>query len=168
MSAMHQERALMQAGELRQHSNFGKGQMAAADYTVEPNLVLSSNNVGGMAGSLGGLLPGVLGGIASAVGGHMKFKDAQSILTLVDNRSGIQVAAAEGSASASNAGAFLGAFGSRAGGTLSAYTKTPEGKVIVGSMTDAYINMVKAVKSYRAQESSSPHGHGTGGSLRVN
>ena len=168
MNAMRQERALMQGGELRRHSNFGKGQMAAADYTVNPNLVISSNNVGGIGGSLGGLLPGMLGSIASSVGGHMKFKDAQSILTLVDNRSGVQVVAAEGSASASNAGAFLGALGSRAGGSLHAYTKTPEGKVIVGSMTDAYINMVKAVKSYKAQESASPHGHGTGGSLRVN
>jgi len=158
----------MQSGELRRHSNFGKGQMAAVDYTVEPNLVLSSNNVDGIGGSLGGLLPGVFGSIASSIGGHMKFKEAQSILTLVDNLSGIQVAAAEGSASASSAGAFLGAFGSRGGGTLSAYTRTPEGKVIVGSMSDAYNNMVKAVKNYKAQESAGPHGHGTGGSLRVN
>jgi len=111
--------------------------MAATDYTVEPNLVLSSNNVGGIGGSLGRLLPGIFGSIASSSGGHMKFKEAQSILTLVDNRSGIQVAAAEG-------------------------------KVIVGSMSDAYNNMVKAVKNYKAQESAGPHGHGTGGSLRVN
>jgi len=172
MSAMHQERALMQSGELRQKSHFGKGQMAAADYTVEPNLIFNSNNSGGLGGAVGGaigrLLPGSWGSVAAGIGGHMKFKEAQSILTLIDNRSGIQVAAAEGSASANSAGAMLGAFGSRAGGTLSAYTRTPEGKVIVGSMTDAYNNMVKAVKNYKAQESASPNGHGTGGSLRVN
>jgi len=167
MGAMTRERELMQSGELRQHSSFGKGQMAAADYTLEPNLIFSSNDVGGIGGAVGGLLPGSWGSIGSALGGKMKFKDAQSILTLIDNRSGIQVAAAEGSASASSAGGLLGMFGGGAGGVLGAYTKTPEGKVIVGSMTDAFNNMIKAVKNYKAQESASPYGHGTGGSLQV-
>jgi len=168
MDAMARERGLMDAGELRKHSNFGKGQMAAADYTLEPNIILSSNDVGGIGGTLGGLLPGAYGSIAGSVGSKMKFKESQSILTLIENRSGIQVAVAEGSASATDAGGLLGMLGASGGGTLSAYTKTPEGKVIVGSITDAYNNLVKAVKSYKAQESASSNGHGTGGSMKVN
>src|SRR3546814_15137853 len=46
------ERGLMDSGELRQHSNFGGGQMVAADYTLEPNIILSSNDVGGIGGRL--------------------------------------------------------------------------------------------------------------------
>jgi len=168
MNAMARERGLMDSGELREHSNFGKGQMAAADYTLEPNIILSSNDVGGIGGTLGGMLPGSWGSIGADIGGKMKFKDSQSILTLIENRSGIQVASAEGSASAKDAGGLLGMLSGGGGGALSAYTKTPEGKVIVGSITDAYNNLVKAVKSYKAQESASPYGHGTGGSLQVN
>src|SRR3546814_1115046 len=106
------------SGELRQHSNFGGGQMVAADYTLEPNIILSSNDVGGIGGRLAGMLGGSLGSIASSVGGDMKFKESQSILTLIDNRNGIQVAAAEGSASASDAGGLLDLIGASGGGSL--------------------------------------------------
>ena len=54
------------------------------------------------------------------------------------------------------------------GGALSAYKKTPEGKVVVGSMTDAFNNLVRATKNYQAQEATGPHGMGTGGKLKVN
>ena len=65
-------------------------------------------------------------------------------------------------------GGLLGVFGGGAGGILSGYTKTPEGKVVVGAMTDAFNQLVRVVKNYRPQESSGPQGHGTGGSLKVN
>ena len=169
MSAMKQERELMNSGELRQQSNFGKGQMAAADYTITPNMVFSSNDTGGLGGALGGLIPGRSGRIVGGAlaGAKVQFQEAQSVLMLVDNRSGIQVAAAEGSASSKNVSGLLGMIGPGAGGALAGYTKTPEGKLIVGAMTDAFNNMVKAVKSYEAQESAGPGGHGTGGSLEV-
>ena len=38
MNNMMQERALSQSGEMRGGSNFGKGQMAAADYTMSPTI----------------------------------------------------------------------------------------------------------------------------------
>jgi len=57
--------------------------------------------------------------------------------------------------------------GGGAGGVLGGYTKTPEGKVVVGAMTDAFNNLVKAVRNYKAQESSGPMGHGSGGRLEV-
>jgi len=45
------------------------------------------------------------------------------------------------------------------------YTNTPEGKVIASAFADAYNNLVKAAKSYKAQEVRG--GLGTGGRLGV-
>src|SRR3546814_17058944 len=95
MDAMARERGLMDTSELRQHSNFGGGQMVAVDYTLEPNIILSSNDVGGIGGRLAGMLGGTIGSIASSVGGDMKSKESQRILTLIDNCNGIQVAEEE-------------------------------------------------------------------------
>lgn len=89
------------------------------------------------------------------------------MLTLTDNRSTVQVATAEGSAKGMDLGAISGLFGSSAGGVLGAYTKTPEGKVIVGAMLDSYNNMIKAVRNYTPQAASGAAGHGTGGKLQV-
>ncbi|HWP20489.1 MAG TPA: hypothetical protein VNO84_15260 [Burkholderiaceae bacterium] len=95
MRNMRQERALADSGELRQGSHLGKGQMVAADYTMSPSVTFSQKGTGG----LGGLVGGRVGGVLAAVGGGVKFNDASTMLTLIDNRSGVQVAAAEGSAS---------------------------------------------------------------------
>jgi curli biogenesis system outer membrane secretion channel CsgG len=65
-------------------------------------------------------------------------------------------------------GGVFGMLEGSAGGALSAYKKTPEGKVVVASMTDAFNNLVQAVKNYEAQEATGPHGMGTGGKLKVN
>ena len=46
--SLTRERQLQAAGELRKHSNFGKGQMVAADYTVTPTLIFHDNNTGGV------------------------------------------------------------------------------------------------------------------------
>lgn len=163
MNSMMRERDLMDSGELRKQSNFGKGQMVAADYTVTPTLIFQDNDMGGAAGAVGGLF----GSVGAAVGGAMKSAGAQSMMTLVDNRSGVQVAVAEGSGSSMDVGGVFGMLGSHAGGALSAYQRTPQGKVIVAAMTDAFNNMVKATKMYRPQEAAGPQGHGTGGKLKV-
>lgn len=159
-----EERQLQASGELRQGSNFGKGQMVSANYTMTPSLIFSDRNSGGIGGAIGGLIGGSLG---AALGGNVNVKTAQSVLTLADNRSTVQVAAAEGSAQGMDLGAISGLFGSSAGGVLSAYTKTPEGKVIVGAMLDSYNNMIRAVRNYKLQAASGPLGHGTGGKLQV-
>ncbi|MCZ2089406.1 MAG: peptidoglycan-binding protein, partial [Burkholderiales bacterium] len=39
MGAMARERQLMQSGEMRGGSNFGKGQMVASDYALSPEIV---------------------------------------------------------------------------------------------------------------------------------
>ena len=87
------------------------------------------------------------------------------MLTLVDNRSGVQLGAAEGSASKTDFGAWSSVFGSRAGGSLGGYTNTAEGKVLAGAFADAYNQLVTSLRSYRAQEVRG--GLGTGGRLGV-
>lgn len=165
MANMMQERQLQESGELRQGSKFGKGQMVSADYSLSPSITFSDNNTGGVAAGLGGLLGGKLGGVVGAVAGNLKFKEASTLLTLVDNRSGVQLAASEGSAKNMDFGAVGTLFGGGGGAGLGGYTNTPEGKVIVAAFTDSYNNMVRAVKSYKAQEVKG--GLGAGGQLKV-
>lgn len=160
---IERERALMDSGELRGQSNFGKGQLVAADYTIIPSLVFSDNNAGGVGAAIGGLF----GSVGALLGGSLKFADAQSVMTLTENRSGVQVAAAEGSARGTSFAGGIGAIGGGLGGALGGYTKTAEGKVIVGAMMDAFNTLVKSTKNYRAQTVNSPGGLGSGGALKV-
>jgi hypothetical protein len=95
----------------------------------------------------------------------MSAKESSTMLTLVDNRSGVQLAAAEGSARNMDFGFLGGLFGGALGGVGGGYSNTAEGKVIVAAFTDSYNNMVKAVRSYKAQEVKG--GLGTGGHLGV-
>lgn len=98
MQNMNTERALQQSGEMRGGSNLGKGQMVAADYTMNPSIQFSQNT-GGMGGALGG------------------FSGA------------------------------LGVAGAIAGG----YSNSPEGKLIIAAFADSYNQLVRVVRSYKAQ-----------------
>jgi curli biogenesis system outer membrane secretion channel CsgG len=163
MNNMMQERALEQSGEMRSGSSFGKGQMVAADYSLTPSINFSENT-GGAGASLAGFLPGTLGKVG-ALAGNVKFKEASTTLLMVDNRSGVQLAAAEGQASKTDFGAWGGLFGGAGAAGLGGYTKTPEGKVIAGAFADAFNQMVIAVRNYKAQEVKG--GLGKGGGLSV-
>jgi len=167
MNSMKQERNLDRSGESREGSNFGKGQMVAADYALNPTINFSARDTGGISGALGGLTSklGSFGAAAGAVAGSLKFREASTVLTLVDNRSGVQLAAAEGSSSKTDFGAWGGVFGGGGAAGMGGYTNTPEGKVIAGAFADAYNNLVKAAKNYKAQEVRG--GLGTGGRLGV-
>ncbi|MDF1485599.1 peptidoglycan-binding domain-containing protein [Ramlibacter sp. H39-3-26] len=164
MNAMGRERALMQSGEMRQGSNFGAGQMVASDYGLSPEIIFQNNNAGGGSAAIGGLIGGRAGGVLGALGGSMNTKEASALLTLVDNRSGVQVAASEGSASKTDFGAMGSLFGSSAGGALGGYSNTAEGKVISAAFMDAFNQMVRALRSYKAQ---SVQGQGLGGGGRL-
>ncbi len=156
------ERSAAKSGELRQNSNFGSGQMVAADYSMTPTLIFSDQNTGGVGAAVGS----VFGRVGALIGGTLKFQQAQAVLTMVDTRSSVQVAAAEGSASGTNYGALLGRLGSSTLVGLGAYTKTPEGKVIVGAFVDAFNNLVSASRNYQPQGTAGEMG--TGGDLKVN
>ncbi len=164
LDAAMTERDLYESGELRDNNDFSKGQMAAADYALKPTMIFRDNNTGGVGGAIGGLF----GSVGAAVGGALNYKQAQALLTLVDNRSTVQVAAAEGSAKGFDVAGFGGRLGTKTLAGLSAYTKTPEGKVVVGALFDAYNNMVIGLRNYNPQESATGQGHGSGGALQVN
>ncbi len=146
MGNMMQERALAQSGELQQGSNIGKGQMAVADFIVNPNVVFSESNAGGLGGALGGLLGGRAGLVAGAVAGGVKFKQAETSMLLVDSRSGIQVAAATGSAEKADFALGGALFGGGAAGGFGGYSNTNEGKMIVASFVDNWNNIVRNIR----------------------
>jgi hypothetical protein len=156
MANMMQERALAQSGEARAGSNMGRGQMVAADYTMSPSIQFSGKTG---AGGLGAFLPG----IASVVAAGVSSNEASTTLLLIDNRSGVQISAAEGTGRNFDFNIF-GAFGGL-GAAGGGYSNTPQGKVIVTAFADSYNQMVKALRDYRAQTVKG--GLGTGGRLGV-
>ncbi len=149
MQNMMQERALASGGQMQSDQNIGKGQMVAADFIVTPSVVFSENNAGGMGGALGGLLGrfGGAGAVVGAVAGGLKFKEAQTSMLLADTRSGIQVAAAEGSAKQTDFNLGGAVFGGGGGAALGGYTNTNEGKVITASFLDNWNNIVRAIRN---------------------
>lgn len=161
MNNMNQERALRDSGELREGSKMQKGQMVAADYTLNPTITFSQKGTGGLGGFLGAFGGGVVGAIA----GSIKFNDASTMLVLVDNRSGVQLAAAEGSSRNTDLNLFGGLFGGGAAGGAGGFTNTPEGKIVVAAFIDSYNQMVRALRDYKAQEVKG--GLGKGGKLKV-
>jgi hypothetical protein len=143
MRNMMQERQLASGGEMRQGSNLGGGQMVAADFILTPSVVFSENNAGGIGGAAGGLL----GGKFAAVAGGLKFKEAQTSMLVADSRSGVQVAAAEGSTKKADLrlGGML--FGGGGGAGVGGYGNTNEGKIIAAALMDNYNNVVKVVRN---------------------
>lgn len=161
LNNMMMERDLAASGEMREGSNLGKGQMVAADYTMSPTINFSEKGTG----AVGGLLGGALGGVAGVVAGGLKANEASTTLLLIDNRSGVQLSASQGSAKNYDLGGFGGGFFGGVGG-LGGYTNTPEGKIITAAFMDSYNHMVRALRNYKAQ--SVEGGLGTGGTLKVN
>jgi len=146
MGNMMQERGLASSGEMQSNQNIGKGQMVAADFIVTPSVVFSENNAGGIGGALGGLLGGGRGQALAGIAGGVKFKQAETSMLLVDSRSGIQVASAQGSAEKADfalGGAMLGRVSAAGGG----YGNTNEGKVIVASFLDNWNNIVRNIRN---------------------
>jgi curli biogenesis system outer membrane secretion channel CsgG len=164
MNNVMQERALQQSGEMREGSNFGKGQMVAADYTMSPSIQFSQKGTGGVGGAVGGFF-GSIGRAVGAMAGGLKSNEAATTLLLIDNRSGVQLAAAVGSSKNYDFNLFGGLFGSDAGGSLGGYTNTPEGKILTAAFMDSYNQLVRATRNYRAQTVKG--GLGTGGRLGV-
>jgi curli biogenesis system outer membrane secretion channel CsgG len=143
---MKQERALAEAGELQSGTNIGKGQMVGADFIVTPNVVFTENNAGGAGGGLLGALGGRTGAVLGGIAGGVKFKQAQTSLLLVDARSGLQIAAAEGSAQKTDFAIGATLFGRGAGAALGGYENTNEGKMVAASFLDNWNNIVRNVR----------------------
>ena len=164
MNNMNTERSLQKSGEMRSGSNFGAGQMVAADYTMNPSITFSQNT-GGVGGGLAGIGRGLGLGVFGAVAGGLKTNEASTTLIMIDNRSGVQLAAAEGSAKNTDFNIFGSSFGWAGGAAAGGYSNTPEGKIIIAAFADSYNQLVKAVRNYKAQTVKG--GLGTGGTLGV-
>jgi hypothetical protein len=146
MQNIMQERALASAGQLRQDSNMGGGQMVTADFVLTPSIVFSENNAGGAGGAVGGIL-GRRAPVLAAVAGGVKFKEAQTSMLVADARSGVQVSAAEGSTKKADlrlGGLF---FGGGVGAAAGGYGNTNEGKIIAAALMDNYNNVVRTIRN---------------------
>lgn len=165
MAAMSRERALQDSGEMRKGSNFGRGQVVSSDFGLSPEVIFSEGNTGGIGGALGGLIGGGAGRAVAVIGANTKTREASVLLTMIDNRSSVQIAASEGSASKTDIGGFGALAGIGGAAALGGYTNTPQGKVIAAAFMDAYNGMVISLRQYRAQEVKG--GLGKGGQLPV-
>ncbi|MDR8065978.1 penicillin-binding protein activator LpoB [Burkholderia cenocepacia] len=121
------------SGEYRAGSKQQKGQRVAADYYMEPQIVINDSPIGGIGSMIGGLIGN---SAVAAVAGHLQTKASVVTLTLFDVRSAVQIAASEGSSTATNYGAALGGFGGGVGGALAGFSSTPEGKATVVAFID--------------------------------
>jgi curli biogenesis system outer membrane secretion channel CsgG len=162
MHNMNVERNLQKSGEMRGGSNFGAGQMVAADYTMNPSITFSQNT-GGMGGGLASWSRHL--GAVGALAGSLKTHEASTTLVMIDNRSGVQLAAAEGSAKNTDFNVFGSSFGWAGAAGAGGYSNTPEGKIIIAAFADSYNQLVAAVRNYKAQTVRG--GLGTGGTLGV-
>lgn len=143
MQNLVQERQLSQGGQLQSGSNVGQGQLVVADFLLTSEVAFSEGNSGGAAiGAIGSLF-GALGSLVGAVASGIKFKQAQTTLIMADARSGLQVAAAQGSVEKADwgVGGFLGGVGA------GAYTNTAEGKIVAAALLDNYNNIIRAIRS---------------------
>jgi hypothetical protein len=149
--------------EARESGTRGKGQQVVADYLLKPEIVMANkDNEGARMGGIGSMF-----GKAGAVLGNLNMKSSEvgTVLTLVDIRSTVRLAAAEGyskNTSFGFGGIGLGSSGALAG---SAYTNTDEGKLASAAFFDAYNKLVIAVRQYKAQTVEG--GLGEGGGLGV-
>ncbi len=149
------------SGEFRAGSKQQKGQRVAADYYMEPSIIIDNDATGQLAAGVGGLF----GNVGTLIGGAMQSKASVVTLSMFDIRSGVQISISEGNSTATNFGAAMGAFGGGVGGGLGGFSRSPEGKATVAAFMDAYNNMVISLRNYTAQEVKG--GLGRGGQLKV-
>src|SRR5439155_19497030 len=148
MNNMMMERNLEASGEMRAKSNFGKGQMVAADYTMQPTINFSQKGTSGLGAGLGGFVP--YSGVIGAAVGSMQSNEASTTLLLVDNRSGVQLSASQGSAKNWDIGGIGSMFGGGAAGGFGGYSNSPQGKVLIASFMDSYNQLVVSLRTYKA------------------
>jgi curli biogenesis system outer membrane secretion channel CsgG len=152
MASRNMERAMADGGELQDGSNLGKGQVKAADYFLQPDIVVANNRSGGggAGAAIGGLLGrggGLLGGIGAIAGGiSVNKKEASVTLSVVNARTTEEEALTEGHARKSDV-SFGGGAGGFGGGVFGAaggggYQDTAIGQILVLAYLDAYIKLV--------------------------
>jgi hypothetical protein len=164
------------SGEYRAGSKQQKGQRVAADYLLDPQVIVNNEATSGNSGGIGGSLVNLglgaagLGALGGAVSGAMTSNTTDVALTLTDIRSTVQIGISQGSATANNmtagGGLWGGVLGSGGGAMgLGTFQRTPEGQATAAAFFDAYNNLVLSLRNYQAQDVKG--GMGTGGQLQV-
>jgi len=150
LQTMETERALQQQGQLRKGSNFGGGQIIAADYTIMVEVLVNNSNSGGIGAAALGFIPYV-GGVASLVAGGMRFQEAQVLLTLVNNHTSEQMSTATGKGSGTSFS--LGGAGLTfvAAGAAGGYMDTDQGKVVMAAMVDGLNQIEPQIQQLNAK-----------------
>jgi curli biogenesis system outer membrane secretion channel CsgG len=161
------ERAMAEQGELQRGSNFGKGQVKAADYFLQPDIVSTNKNSGGggAGAAVGGLL-GPFGGGWGAVGAlagsnNVKKGEANVTLDLVNARTTEEEALTEGYARKTDiswgaGGGYASWWSGFAAAGASGYQNTEIGQVIVLAYLDAYKKLVTQLGGYSAIPAAAP------------
>ncbi len=140
------ERMLSQGGELQVGSNVGGGQLLAADFFLVPDLVTNDEDSGGKR--FGGIIGGKIGDSIGGVLGDVKTKklEADTILTLVDSRTGVQTLTARGKASKRDLSFDVGGLLGVAAG-VGSYQDTQIGQVIAAGYATAYSDLVAKLEA---------------------
>jgi hypothetical protein len=152
MNSRAMERALAEQGELQKGSRMGAGQVKAADYFLQPDIVSANQNSGGSnVGAVAGGILGHFGGWGSTVGAlaggiNVKKGEANVTLSLVNARTTEEEALTEGyfrkrdlSFAVGGGGGWWGGF---AAAGASGYENTEIGQIIVLAYLDAYKKLV--------------------------
>ena len=140
------ERMLAQSGDLQVGSNVGAGQLLAADFFLVPDLVGNDDDSGGKR--FGGIIGGKLGDDIGGILGEVKTKklEADTILTLVNARTGVQTATARGKAEKRDLSFDVAGLLGVAGG-MSSYQDTEAGRVIAAAYATAYTELIAKVRA---------------------
>lgn len=144
-----QEQQLKDAGILKADTVPKKGEGIGARMTLTPSLTFSEDNASGGIVALLNAIP-VLRVFAGVAGG-VKFKDAQVVLLLTDNETTEQLAAATGSARATDLG-MGGLVVGRLVGGAAGWGITNEGKVIAAAFLDAHNKLVVQARALGAAQ----------------
>ena len=113
----------------------GGRRVPPAQYLITPNVLANNPNAGGF--NAGGFLGSVTGqSWMNNVAGSVTVKEAQTALFLSDAKSGEQISAVQGKASATDFGVSFSGYG-RGLNTAGAYSSTPEGKVVMAAFVDS-------------------------------
>ncbi|MBP6531174.1 MAG: curli production assembly/transport component CsgG [Burkholderiales bacterium] len=134
-----QEQQLKEQGILKAETVPKKGEGIGARFTLTPSLTFSENNAGGGIAAILSAIPALRdwAGVASGV----KIKEAQVVLLLTDNETTEQLAAATGSARATDIGVGGIVLGKVLGGAAG-WGITNEGKVVAAAFLDAHNKLV--------------------------
>ncbi|TXF13600.1 CsgG/HfaB family protein [Pelomicrobium methylotrophicum] len=153
------ERQLKQAGLTRnaQAQERTGGALLSADYTLVPSVTFAEPSGFALSTGLGGLFGRSSNKMDTSA--QVQALGASTTLLLLDNASGAQIVAAQGSAKNYNLGAGVGVLGGLIAG-VNAYANTPQGKIVAAAFLDAYNKLVLAARQYAPQKAQGAVGQG--------